>query len=64
MSVASAFGDVSVLSNGVSKKLSQGDEIRQGDVISTGASSVIDIQLWTSGVIRILENIFGYGMKR
>ncbi len=56
MSIASAVGDVKLVTAQGDKNPQAGDAVAQGDMIVTGKSSLVDILYSTRGLIRISEN--------
>ncbi len=56
MSIATAVGDVKLVTAQGEKSPQSGDSVAQGDMIVTGKSALVDILYSTRGLIRISEN--------
>ncbi len=56
MNIASAVGDVKLVTDQGEKSPQAGDSVAQGDMIVTGKSALVDILYSTRGLIRISEN--------
>ena len=56
LSISSAVGDVKIITNKIERIPRAGDEISQGDIVTTGKASIVDIIYSSKGVIRISEN--------
>jgi len=56
LSISSAVGDVTIISNTTKRIPRAGEEITQGDIVTTGKASMVDIIYSSKGLIRISEN--------